>query len=532
MKICNNEKCNDHGTTYDDDMMFCPTCNDALDLLYDKSNREKSPKSGLLGKVLIAVVAAAIVAGAGFGISKLVSSKGHNGPGAETTASAAATKGTTAQGTEATSEDDVPWWDIYPTEVSIKGPATIGINETKALTVDYTKPKDVNKKTVLLWESSDTSILEIDSSGKATGHKLGTAEITVTVEGKKGVQITATLSVKVVIPVASIVINGPTSLEQTKSGKLTAVVSPDNATDKKVKWKSSDTSIVTVDGSGNIKAGNIGTAKITATAGEKSATFTVSVTKQIIRVTSISLSGPSSLRRGKTGTLSATVSPANATDKSVTYKSSDSSIVKVDSSGKITALKKGTAKITATADGKSATKSVKVTVPVDSITLSGPSTLGRGDHGYYLSVSVSPSDANKDDITYTSSDASVIRVDSDGEVWAQGRGTAQITVTANGKTSNTISITVNVPVTGISIDYQNISVSEGGTDWFRVNVIPSDADNTGFRVKSENLFVATIYDKDESSGQVTVRGSNAGDARIVVTTDDGGFVDYCYVNVY
>ena len=103
-----------------------------------------------------------------------------------------------------------------------------------------------------------------------------------------------------------------------------------------------------------------GTATITAKAGEKTATCTVTVKKKVISVTSITLSKTAlTLTEGDTETLTATVKPDNATDKSVTWSSSNPSVATVDN-GKVTAVAEGTATITAKAGEKTATCTVRV----------------------------------------------------------------------------------------------------------------------------------------------------------------------------
>ena len=164
------------------------------------------------------------------------------------------------------------------------------------------------------------------------------------------------------IPVESVSLDKTElSLVEGDSETLTATVKPDNATDKTVTWSSSDGSVATVDANGKVTAVKEGTATITAKAGEKTATCTVTVAKKVIAVESVTLNKESlALVEGDSETLTATVKPDNATDKSVTWSSSDSSVATVDANGKVTAVKEGTATITAKAGEKSATCTVTV----------------------------------------------------------------------------------------------------------------------------------------------------------------------------
>lgn len=142
---------------------------------------------------------------------------------------------------------------------------------------------------------------------------------------------------------------------------LTATVTPEDATDKTVVWTSSEETVATVvDGVVTAKA--VGTAVITAKAGEFSTTCTVTVSEQveIVPVEGVALDQETAtLKVGKTLTLTATVTPENATDKTVTWTSNDETVATV-ADGVVTALKAGEAVITATAGEFSATCTVTV----------------------------------------------------------------------------------------------------------------------------------------------------------------------------
>ena len=142
---------------------------------------------------------------------------------------------------------------------------------------------------------------------------------------------------------------------------LKAQVVPSNATDKTVKWSSSKTSVATVSASGTVMAIADGEAEITAMAGGKKAKCIVTVKTDVVSVESVSLSEESlTLEEGKTATLTATVQPSDATDKTVSWSSSNSAVATVSSSGVVTAVKEGSATITASAGGKQATCTVTV----------------------------------------------------------------------------------------------------------------------------------------------------------------------------
>ena len=251
--------------------------------------------------------------------------------------------------------------------------------ETAALTVTIT-PENATDKAVD-WTSSDTKIATVDSTGKVTAVSAGTASITCT--AKDGSDKKATCEVTVtdpippkpsVVKVTKITLNKTTaSVGKGKTMQLTATVTPTNATNKAVTWKSSNTKIATVSSTGKVTAKAAGTVTITCTAKDgsgKKATCKVTVTepkppvKPTVKVTKVTLNKKAATLSSKeTLTLRATVTPTNATNKAVTWKSSNTKIATVSSTGKVTAKSAGTVTITCTAkDGSGKKATCKITV--------------------------------------------------------------------------------------------------------------------------------------------------------------------------
>jgi uncharacterized protein YjdB len=143
---------------------------------------------------------------------------------------------------------------------------------------------------------------------------------------------------------------------------LKATVSPSDATDKAVTWKSSNTKVASVSSNGKVTAKKVGTATITCTTKDGKKTYTCKITVKT-PVTKVKLSKTkATLKKGKSVKLKATVTPSKAYQK-VTWKSSNTKVATVSSSGKVTAKKKGTATITCTAaDGSGKKVTCKITV--------------------------------------------------------------------------------------------------------------------------------------------------------------------------
>ncbi len=156
------------------------------------------------------------------------------------------------------------------------------------------------------------------------------------------------------------------SLVEGTSEQLRATVTPSDAADKSVSWTSSAAAVATVDNTGKVIAVKAGSATITVKTadGGKTATCAVTVTAKVIPVTGISIDqgATAEVEEGNTITLTATVQPDNATDKTVTWTSSNKAIATV-ADGVVTGVAAGQAVITAKAGDKEATCTVTVKRP-------------------------------------------------------------------------------------------------------------------------------------------------------------------------
>ena len=243
-----------------------------------------------------------------------------------------------------------------------------------------------------------------------------------------------------------------TTIEVGKTEKLTATVTPDNATNKNVTWKSSNEDVATVGTDGTVTANAVGTADITVTTadGGKTATCTVTVKPATVAVTGISLDHQSlTLEEGARETLTATVTPDTATDKTVTWTSSDSTVAKVEN-GVVTAIKASETPvtITATAGEKTATCEVTVTaktVAVESVTITGTGVTGETEktatmtagEELELTAEVVPAEATNKAVTWESSDPEYVSV----TPIQNENGKATITALKATNTENPVTIT-------------------------------------------------------------------------------------------
>lgn len=321
--------------------------------------------------------------------------------------------------------------NVAVTGVSLdKTSATLKVGETTQLTATV-EPSNASNSTVT-WSTSDAGVAEVNG-GTITAKAAGTATITAEAGGQK-----ATCSVTVTaadVAVTGVSLNKAT-LNLTVGGNetLSATVTPSDATAKTVSWKSSDEKVATVV-DGKVTAVAKGTATITAKAGDKEATCTVTVAEANAdkKVTGVKLNkDKTTIKVGLSETLGATVEPLDAKDKSVTWSSDNTAVATVDKKGVVTAVKEGTAKITAktTNGGFTATCEVTVTAADTTITLDKTSATMKTGETLTLKVTATPSGSK---VVWKSSDEKLATVDSNGNVKAVAEGKVTISANIDGK---------------------------------------------------------------------------------------------------
>lgn len=352
---------------------------------------------------------------------------------------------------------------------------------------------------------------------KLTYSSFATAEFVVTQKGK---------------PVVSLTLNKTNlSLHPGNSESLIATVDPEDAN---LTWTSNNQSAATVDQSGKVTAVGNGIATINVSAENgKSASCVVMVTTL---VASISLDNASIvLNEGQEQTLIPTVTPATASDKSLSWTSSNESAAIVDNNGKVTAISKGTTTIKAMANdgsGKYATCSVTVKRPVTYIQLNKTSLVlyrGTSDITETLTATVIPSDANNTAVTWSSSNTSVAMVSNFGVVTGKYKGTATIMVTANdgNGAQATCEVEVKQYVTSISLDNSSLTLTVGGEATLSVTtILPENANDKSYTWSSSDSDIASV----DNGGKVTAKSK--GNTTIKATANDGsGVFASCSVKV-
>ena len=374
-----------------------------------------------------------------------------------------------------------------------KTTATIKKGKTKQLEATVL-PKDATNRKVK-WTSSDTSVATVDSKGLVTALKVG--EATITAKAKDGSKVKAKCKVTVIRPVKSITVNKTTvTIKKGKTKQLKASVLPENATNRKVKWTSSDTSVATVDSKGLVTALKVGEATITAKAKDGSkvkAKCKVKVKKSSNWVLAMLSDGTKELKVGGSTKLSA----ATTDGVTVTWSSSDSNVAKVSSKGKVTGVGEGKAKITATASKQDSlgNKKVSVTITVKangkkvtSITLNHTKAIIKTGKQLQLSAKVKPDDAANKEIEWATSDNSIATVDGNGLVTGKKQG--KVTITAKAKDGSGLQQSCALTVCEFKLSAKTRNLGFGESVTVEAKVPPLKTANLSFTVDDES--VATI----------------------------------------
>lgn len=417
--------------------------------------------------------------------------------------------------------------DLYG--ISLPRSTTLAIGKSRIVTPTYDPYYATNKN--VTWRSSNSGVATVDANGKVTAISVGTAVITAT--SQEGGYV-AVCTVSVVRPVTSISISKSSyslTMGEKTSVTLTATVNPSNATNKKVTWKSSNTKVATVDANGKVKAVGPGTANITVTTVDGGYSRTCKITV-IQPVTGVKFATSSkTMYVGQKSTFTYTISPSNATDKGVSFKSSNKKIATVDSNGKVTAKKKGSCKIYVTTDDGSfkATIKVKVVKKVDvtGVKLNYSSKTVNKGKTLTLKATIKPSNASNQKVTWESSDTSIATVNTNGVVTAKKGGTVTIKCTTKDKKKvATCKVTVYEAVSSISLSASSMTLVSNKSKTLTATVKPASATEQGVKWSSNNTGVATVTSKGK------VKAIKAGTAYITAKSkENGNILAKCKITV-
>ncbi len=413
------------------------------------------------------------------------------------------------------------------------------------------RPSNATHKDVK-WSSSDTSVASVSSAGKVKAKKAGYC--TIQVKTEDGYYIAnCSVQVKDAVRVTGVSLNkSAVTLKKGSTETLVATVKPSSATNKAVKWSSSNNDVASVTSSGTVNGKSIGTAVIKVKTEDGGFSVSCKVTV-VVPVTGVSLNKTKlKLSMGASEQLVAEVKPSTATNKAVKWSSDDTSIATVSSSGVVKGVKAGTTKIRVkTKDGSFSAKcKVTVNVPVTGVILNKTSLkINKGD-SFDLVADIAPKNATNKDVTWKSYDTSIATVDVNGKVTAVKDGKTKVRVkTKDGGFTAYCWIQIRTPVESVKIynvhlttELSEFILPEGYQTTFYAVLQPYDVSNAvvEWRIDDESIvsmsnvqtgyYITTDHKEYRVSG-VDLRALKPGTTRIRAKTKDGGLTAYCRINV-
>ena len=394
---------------------------------------------------------------------------------------------------------------------------TIGLGPEGSEIITYTLEEGLNSSKID-WKSFNESIVTVDSNGKVTGIREGTTTIRAYINGN-----TSTCTVTVssdYVPIERIKLSQSTlNILIGTTEKLTPTITPSNATNQDIIWKSSDESIATIDENGKITTHKLGTVTIIAYINGYTSTCTVTVIDKI-ELEKITINKSElTIKEKSSETLKITYTPNNATNKKITWKSSDESIATVDENGKINAKKPGNVAIIAVSKDGGYVATCKVTVEalskkVTSISLDKKELNIVTGEKSTLKVTINPSYAENKNVTWKSSDDKIATVEN-GEIIAISPGITEIKVTTeDGNKEAVCKVTVkSPPIKNISFNQTEQTVY---VDSETTLLTISDPANSSI----ENPIWTSSDDKVATVENGVVKALSIGETIITVSNDD------------
>ena len=370
------------------------------------------------------------------------------------------------------------------------------------------------------WTSLDPNVVTVDQNGLVTFVGPGTTYVSVTSNADSSK--IAYCQFHITQQVDGIAMDyDRVELNVGDDYRLTAVVSPANATDPSVTWSSSNPAVVTVDESGMLHAVSSGNATIVVQTNDGGFIDMTNVTV-LQPVTSIELSETEmSVKKGTVFWLDAKVIPDTADNKNITWSSSDTSLATVDQTGKVTTLAVGTVTISCVSEdnGSVAYCVVEITEPVTGLALNTNYQEMVAGTKFVIVPTILPIEAPNKNVTFVSSDPEVATVDENGVVTALIGGKCEILVTTEeSKLTATCTIVVKEFVSSIEITGSKDLLNVGDSVQLKASVLSDTASDKTVYWSSSNPAYASV----DQTGKVT--GVNPGSVVITATAADGGGV--------
>lgn len=354
-----------------------------------------------------------------------------------------------------------------------------------------------SSSTTVVWTSSDSSVATVNN-GVVTGVKPGEAIITAKIGAEQA--ICKVVVINNFVPITGIHFsNSNKTILVGSTKKMSVTVTPSNASNQSLSYTSSNPNIATVDSEGNVKGIAVGEAYITVSAAGYQAVANIKVINTI-SLNSISIPKNLQLKEQSSSTLNVTFNPSNATNKKVTWKSSNPNVATVDSSGNVKAKAPGTATITVISSdgGKVATCNVEVTAlskKLTGISLNKTELSMELDTEETLTVIFNPEYAENKNIKWSSSNTKIAKV-SNGKITPVKPGKVEIkAVSEDGNYEAVCQVTIlSPPIESIKFAQAKQSVALGSIVTLKTISTPTDTAINNPIWTSSDETVATIKD--------------------------------------
>lgn len=380
--------------------------------------------------------------------------------------------------------------------------------------------------------SADTGIVRVSDN---TFIPKKTGECLVTVESVQNPEICQQYRALVVQPVTRVQVKSDVKyLYLGETLALSAAITPADATIQSVTWSSDQPECASVDEYGVVTALKRAQVVITAKAADgsgRTGSYTLIIRQPPEEVTLNKTDVR--LKAGNYVTLSATVKPSTVGDKSVVWSSSDTSVAKVNASGRVTAVNPGVAIITAqsnTHPNVYAQAIIRVYQPVQKVAFTDKNPYVAVGESIRLNWTVSPATATDPSVTFSTNKPDVVSVSQDGTVTGLKRGECYVYATANDGSGlkATIKVQVTQAVEGVSIKYEECTVGVGSKTTNSAIFYPDNASITNMTWYTEDATIATVAGTGKKA---TVTGRNWGETTIIGVTEDGSYVTTFKVKV-
>ncbi len=371
----------------------------------------------------------------------------------------------------------------------------------------------------LVWESIDTNIVTVSSTGRITAKEAGKTVVMVkTDNGATSYCVVTVLEAVTGLKIAP----GKVTLDVGEKIQLYPEFTPATASNTAVTWSSSDTKIATVDKDGEVtaKQGGLVVIQCQSDDGGYNAVCIITVIEQ---VTELTISPEQyKLGLGKTFQLKAEIKNSTASNKDIEWSSSDESIVTVDKNGKIRGISLGYATITAMAlDGSDveATCEIRVVTEVTGMKMNYTSiTLIQGET-FQLDAEIRPAEATYNTPAWSSDNTNIAMVDDDGIVTAISPGTAWISAKARDNSGKYcmcyVTVIAPIPATGVTTMVDKIVMAPGEKKTIVAKATPANTTDSMMWTSTDESIVRV----NPVSGEITAIAP--GSASVIVMMDSG-----------